>query len=136
MTDQDPTAQFRGASAPVTTYMSDAIVALAPTASLREAAQVIAEASVGCIVVGSHGAVEGVVTERDLVIAIANGKDVDATTVGDIESKRLVWATAETTVGDVAEEMMEDYVRHVLVGDGGTVEGIVSMRDVIAAYTT
>ena len=134
MTDQDPTAQFRGGNAAVSTYMTDAIVALAPTASLREAATVIAEASVGCIVVGSHGAVEGVITERDLVIAIATGRDVDTTTVADVESKRLVWAGPETSVGDVAEEMMEDYVRHVLVGDDGTISGIVSMRDVITAY--
>lgn len=136
MTDIEPSASFHGADAAVTTYMTDTIVTLSPTATLREAAVVIAEASVGCIVVGGHASVEGVITERDLVIAVAAGKDLDTTTVGEVESKRLVWASSDSTIGDVAEEMMEDYVRHVLVGDGGTVDGIVSMRDVIAAYTT
>jgi CBS domain-containing protein len=127
---------FRGGGAPITTYMSDSVVTVAPTASLREVAGIIADASVGCVVVGSADAVEGVVSERDIVRAVAEGLDLDAVTVAEIESKSLVWIPADSSVGAVAEEMMEDYVRHVLVGDQGRVVGIVSMRDVISAYTT
>ncbi len=135
MSDDDA-VQFRGTDAPVSTYMSDAVVALDPSASLRRAAEVIAEASIGCIVVGSAEAVQAVISERDIVLAVAQGRDLDATSIGDVGSTRLVWITPDASVGTVAEEMMEDYVRHVLVGDEGTVIGIVSMRDVIAAYTT
>ena len=35
---------------------------------------------------------------------------------------------------DVAEEMMENYVRHVLVGDDGVLVGVVSMRDLLGAF--
>lgn len=136
MSDESYDDSFRGDGAPVTTYMSDAVVTVAPTASLREVAAIIADASVGCVVVGTVDAVEGVVSERDIVRAVADGRDLDAVTVAEVESKRLVWITAEASIGAVAEEMMEDYVRHVLVGDEGRVVGIVSMRDVISAYTT
>ena len=78
----------------------------------------------------------GVVTERDIVRAVARDLDLATTPVADIAATRLVWASPLATVGEVAGEMMEDYVRHILVGDGTTVEGVVSMRDVIAAYTT
>ena len=91
-------------------------------------------ASVGCVVVGSVDAVDGVITERDIVRVLASGLDPDQATVADIESRVLMWAGTGSTVGDVAEEMMESYVRHVLVGEDGTLVGIVSMRDVITAY--
>ena len=54
----------------------------------------------------------------------------------DIAHTRLVWCDAESTVAEVAEEMMEHYVRHVLVEDEGLVIGIVSARDLLGAYAS
>ena len=130
----NPLDRVTGATAPITTYASDEILTLAPTATIRQAASLMDDASVGCVVIGSVDAVEGVVTERDIVRVIARGLDPDRSTVAEIESRTLMWATADSTVGDVAEEMMESYVRHVLVGEDGKLQGIVSMRDVITAY--
>jgi CBS domain-containing protein len=134
MTDDADLSALTGAGAPILTYASDEIVVLDASASVREAARLIDSASVGCIVVGSAEAVEGVVTERDVVRLIAAGRDPDTVTVGDLESRILRWATPDATVGEVAEEMMEEYVRHVLVGDDGRLVGIVSMRDLLGAY--
>jgi CBS domain-containing protein len=86
------------------------------------------------VVIGAVDAVDGVVTERDIVRVLATGLDPDRATVADIESRTLQWAGTDATVGDVAEEMMEGYVRHVLVGEAGRLQGIVSMRDVVTAY--
>lgn len=133
---QDPVVAFNGAEAPVTMFMADTVVMVDPSTSVRRAAEVIVEASIGCIVVGEPGNIEGVVSERDIARAVAEELDLDTTTVADIESTRLIWASADSSIGDVAEEMMQDYVRHVLVGDPGDVAGVVSMRDVIAAYVT
>jgi CBS domain-containing protein len=130
----NPIDRVTGATAPITTYSSDEILTLAPSATIREAAKLMDDASVGCIVIGSPDDVDGVVTERDIVRVIARGLDPDRSTVAEIESRRLQWATTDSTVGDVAEEMMESYVRHVLVGEDGKLQGIVSMRDVITAY--
>jgi CBS domain-containing protein len=134
--DQESATSFRGADAPVTMFMADDVIMLDPGTSLRHAAQTIVEASIGCIVVGTPGAIEGIMSERDIVRAVANGLDLDTTTVADVESTRLVWAPADASIDTVATEMMEDYVRHVLVGEAGEVAGVVSMRDVIAAYVT
>jgi CBS domain-containing protein len=131
--DADQTA-VTGAGAPVLTYAIEELVVLAPSATVREAARLIDSASVGCIVIGSADAVDGVVTERDVVRLVAAGGDPDVVTVGELESKTLKWATPDATVGEVAEEMMEEYVRHVLVGDDGRLLGIVSMRDLLGAY--
>jgi CBS domain-containing protein len=133
--DESPLDSFRGPEAPVTTYMADAIVTIEASASLRQVASLIADASIGCVVVGSRDRVEAVISERDVVRAVADGLDLDAITAGEVGSRALVWASVSDSIGAVAEEMMEDYVRHVLVGENGGLVGIVSMRDVISAFT-
>jgi CBS domain-containing protein len=133
--EESPLDSFRGPEAPVTTYMADTIVTIDATATMREVASLIADASIGCVVVGTRDDVQAVISERDVVRVVAGGGDLDTTTAGEVGSRNLVWASVDDTIGAVAEEMMEDYVRHVLVRDGGRLAGIVSMRDVIAAYT-
>jgi len=137
MTGSDPnTTQFHGPDASVQTYLTAEVITIAANASVREAAAAIAGASVGVLVIGTPSAVTGLVSERDIVRAVSQGLDLEATTVADIGTTNLIWVDAGNTIGDAAEEMMEDYVRHVLVrGDGGLV-GILSMRDVLDAYIT
>jgi CBS domain-containing protein len=125
---------FSGGDASIGAYIVDDVQAITASASVREAASRLAEAGVGLLVVGTKDAVEGVVSERDIVTAVAQGLDLDATKLADIESTTLEWTTPDATVGEVVEEMMETYVRHVLVGENRRLVGIVSMRDVMAAY--
>ena len=128
---------FHGPDAPVITYVTtDAIVTVAPTATVRDAAIAIVDQSVGMIVIGTREDVAAVVSERDIVRAVARGVDLDTVPVVDIGSSNLVWIDAEDTIGDAAEEMMEGYVRHTLVRDEGGLVGVLSMRDLLSAYTT
>ena len=79
----------------------------------------------------------GVVSERDIVRCVALGVDLDATTVETIESEDLKWAAQGSSVDTVAEEMMENYLRHMLIADDtGLLVGVVSMRDLLTAYLT
>jgi CBS domain-containing protein len=114
--------------------MSDEILALDPDTTLRQAAVALEEAGVGCLVVGTAENVEGVVSERDILRAVADGVDLDATPVREVESRHLMWATTDSTVEEVVDEMMGNYVRHVLVGEDHRLVGMVSIRDVLAAY--
>jgi CBS domain-containing protein len=76
------------------------------------------------------------VSERDLVRAIADGSDLAAATAASVATTELVWADGTASVDEVAEQMMEHWVRHVLVEDGGALVGMVSARDVLGALTT
>ncbi len=58
-----------------------------------------------------------------------------ATRTIEIAHTHVVWCDASSTVAEVAEEMMERYVRHVLLEEEGRVVGIVSARDLLGAYT-
>lgn len=137
-TDEDPTEDEgvpRAGAMSVELFMSDSIAMVSPSTSIRDAAERLQAAEVGLLVVGTPGAVHGVVSERDIVRCVALGADVDSTTVEAIESDHLKWATVDSTVDTVAEEMMENYLRHMLVADdAGQLVGVVSMRDLLTAY--
>ena len=133
-TEQFESQQVYGNSAPITAFMNDEIISVSPTATLREAAIALEEGGVGCIVVGTAENVEGVVSERDILRAVAEGLDLDETPVSTVESTHLKWATPDSMVGEVVGEMMNNYVRHVLVGDDSELVGMVHMRDMLAAY--
>jgi CBS domain-containing protein len=120
----------------VRTYLTADIVAIAGSASASEAAAAMAEASVGVLVIGTPDKITGVVSERDIVRAVAERRDLDSVRAADIGSTELRWIDADDTIGDAAEEMMEDYVRHVLVRDEGRLVGVLSIRDVVSAYIT
>ena len=62
---------------------------------------------------------------------------MDATAVEAVETEDLKWATPGSTIDDVIKEMMENYLRHVLIADdAGILLGVVSIRDLMAAYLT
>ena len=67
-------------------------------------------------------------------MAIAAGSDFDSTTAGDLDSRRLVTCTPNTTVQAAGVLMMENYVRHLLVTDQTGPVGMVSARDLLGAY--
>jgi len=123
-----------GGGAQVSVFTADQVMTIAPDATLQAAAQELAEDSVGMLVVGSVDKVLGVISERDIVRAVAAFRDPRTTLVSDIESTRLVWCDASATVNEVAEQMMEQYVRHVLVEEDGRLLGVVSARDLLGAY--
>jgi len=128
---------FDGPEASVLTYVTtEGIVTIAPTATVRAAATAIVDQSVGMLVIGTTDKVLAVLSERDIVRAVAQGHDLDRTSVLEIGSRELVWIDADDSIGEAAEEMMKDYVRHALVRDETGLVGVVSMRDVLAAYTT
>jgi CBS domain-containing protein len=106
-------------------------------ASLRDVAAAMVERCVGALVVGERpGSAAGIVSERDLVRALAESRDPATTRAGDIASTKLLWCDADATIAEVAAEMMDAYVRHVLVEHGGRLVGIVSARDVLGAYAS
>ena len=120
----------------VSALAADIVARVAPDADLWEIAEALVEADVGALAVDDDDDddVLGVVSERDVVRALAQRRDPSTTTAIDIAHARLVWCDATSTVAEVAQEMMERYVRHVLVEDEGIVIGIVSARDLLGAY--
>ena len=113
---------------------NDTVVRIPPTANLHEVADALTSDGIGAIVVGEADAIDGIVSERDLVRAVSERRDMAATRAIDIAHRELVWCDASASIPEVANEMMEQYVRHILVEEGGRLVGIVSARDLLGAY--
>lgn len=109
-------------------------VTVPPEATLREAAVVMAREEIGAVVVVVEGRVGGVLSERDVVQAVANGDEVDDDRAEDVMAMEVVTASVDDTVAEAAQKMLEGSIRHLPVVDGDKVAGVVSIRDVLAAY--
>jgi CBS domain-containing protein len=133
--DDDDGMLAIGGGRTIAEFISDDVLTLAPETTLRDAAIALRKADVSLAVVSDGQQVNGVISERDIVAAIALGVDLDQEPVGTMDAATLKCATPESTVDDVAEEMLTAYVRHILVrSEDGTLVGIVSMRDLLTAY--
>jgi predicted transcriptional regulator len=101
--------------------------------SLRHLATTLVEESIGAALVrGPHGAI-GLVSERDVTRALAEGANPNTTTVEDIMSDELVTVEPNTDLYDAVHRMLEAEVRHLPVVDDGVATGMVSARDALRA---
>jgi CBS domain-containing protein len=132
--DEDAQIQTAGGRASIGLLTGDVVDMVPSDASIRRVAEELVADEVGLLVVGSDDHVEGVVSERDVVRAVALGLILENTPVREVASTRVVWCDVTATVDEVAEVMMEQYVRHVLVEGGGRLVGVVSARDLLGAY--
>ena len=87
---------------------------------------------------GSLGVVDGMkllglITERDLVRAIANGADLDRVTVSSFMSRDPDIFSPEFDVWEAAEWLAESGYRHLPVVEDGALLGIISVRDLLLA---
>ena len=123
-------------SLPVAALSAETVLRVDAAADLWKVAAALAAADVGVLVVGQGDDVQGVVSERDVVRALAAHRGASETTAAEIAQRSIVWCDADADVADVAEEMMERYVRHVLVERDGRLVGIVSARDLLGAYAS
>ena len=83
------------------------------------------------VVEGSH--LVGLVTERDIVRAVASGNDPDTTTVSVVMSSEPDVFSPENDVWEAAEWLAEAGYRHLPVLEDGRLLGIVSVRDLLVA---
>ena len=106
-----------------------------PDTTVAEAAHLMWEADCGMLPVVDDGEIEGVVTDRDMYVALAT-RNVRAAhlKVGAVATKTVITCTPEEDVHEALASMKRAHVRRLpVVGFGGTVLGIVSMNDIVLA---
>jgi len=99
--------------------------------TLRSLAAVLAEEGIGVVLVRMPDGSVGVVSERDVVRALADGADPDEVWAADIVETPVVIAEIDEPIVDVAQRMVDEAVRHVAVVDRGEIVGVASSRDVM-----
>jgi len=106
---------------------------LRPEATAREAAALMLEKDVGCLIVSGREGPVGMVTERDILrkVTVA-GKDPNRVHVSEIMSVPLIAVTLETSIGDAAKKMTDNRIKRLAVmGENGTFLGLVTTTDIV-----
>ena len=113
--------------------MHTPVVTIGAAESLRDASVALRDRNVGTLAVVNGLEVSGIISERDVVRALADGADPDKVTVGVVMSRDPRYLTAGEAVTAAMDVMLAAEIRHLPVFDEGQLIGMVSMRDLIGA---
>lgn len=106
-------------------------ITVAPEDTLGEVAEQMTRANVGAVVVKDHGRLIGILTERDLLRAMASRVHTSEARVRQWMTSDPVTAPPEMPLEEAAQLMLDHGFRHLPVVDGGSVLGVVSLRRVL-----
>lgn len=112
----------------------DEPVSVPPATTLRHVAQLLHACRIGAVIVRADADRDldvGVVSERDIVAAVADGCDLDEVLARDVMTPGLVSVDVGDPLAAVVDAMMTHRVRHVGVTDGDEVVGVLSVRDLL-----
>lgn len=115
------------------------VLSLGPSASVHDAACAMTRANCGSVlVIDSTGAMQGILTERDLMTRVlAKGLPADTTTVAQVMTRQPQCVGPEVKVADAVLIMIERGFRHLpIVEPGGRVLGVFSARDALPRELT
>ena len=111
--------------------MTRDVLAVAPEDTLGETATKMVDRGVGSVVVSDFGRLIGILTERDMLRAMADRSHPSQARVREWMTTEPITATGDMTVEEAAQIMLEHNFRHLPVLDGERAAGIVSIRDVV-----
>lgn len=116
--------------ASVSEVMKREVLTVAPEDSIGDAAEKMTESDVGAVVVSDFGRLIGILTERDVMHAVARRTHSSIARVREWMTSDPVTAPPDMDAREAARTMLERGFRHLPVVDGEMPVGIVSLRDI------
>lgn len=115
--------------------MSPLVVEVGPGHTLLQAARMMAHRNVGAaIVMDPEGEGPGILTERDVLRAVAAGEELSEVAVAAHVTTSVVYAEPSWSLDDAAAAMIDGGFRHLVVMRGPEVAGVLSVRDISRAW--
>ena len=111
--------------------MATDLLVVAPDDTLGETAEKMSDRGVGAALVMNAGRLVGILTERDLLKAVASRVDPREARVRDWMTERPMTASKATSIDRAASIMVTRGFRHLPIVDGERTIGIVSLRDLV-----
>ena len=118
----------------VSDVMTEATVTETPTDNLRAAAELMWRQQTGSLIIMENGRMVGIITERDVLRAVALGADPDRSTVDEAMTTTVYTVPPDMPLHVAAREMAARWIRHLPVVEDGRLLGVVSMRDVTGVF--
>jgi CBS domain-containing protein len=106
---------------------------VSPTTSVHDAVRLMNDQRVGAVAVANDNTLEGIFTERDLMIRVVlEGKDPKQTKIGDVMTADCISAKQDMSMGEALQIMTEKHFRHLpVVDDDNKVLGLLSIRNLL-----
>lgn len=115
--------------------MSNQVLSVGPTHTLRQVAKAMSARKVGAAVVHDPDADgPGILTERDVLEAVASGEDPDTELAEKHLTREAVVADPSWPLVKAAQAMLAGGFRHLVVTEGDEVVGILSVRDLVRVW--
>jgi CBS domain-containing protein len=111
------------------------VLTLEPNATLTDAMDILAKRRIGALVVtGADRRIVGIISERDVVRAIAeHGTGILQSPVSEMMTRKVVTCGQNETIAEIMGRMTAGKFRHVPVVEQGRLIGIVSIGDIVKA---
>jgi len=117
--------------------MSEVVLTVGPGHSLRDAASKMVEKKTGAaIVIDEELPTPRIITERDILHAVASGQSPDEERVSEHMSDSVIAAAPDWSLERAASEMSRRAIRHLVVYEGPDLIGVLSMRDIVRVWTS
>lgn len=118
---------------PLTQIMTKDVYTVGRDTPMTDIADAMVRGGFGSAVVVTGSTLVGIITERDVLRAVAAGADVSNEKVGSWMTPDPVTASSEQDTGEAELTMISNGFRHLPVVDDGRLVGIVSLRDLFSA---
>lgn len=115
--------------------VTSSVLTVGPASSLSEAARAMVSRRVGSAVVLTEDGSPAIITERDLMRAVAADADPKTAEVAEYMTPDAITASSSWDAVDAAEWMRKGGFRHLIVlHSDGAIAGVLSMRDLMACF--
>lgn len=112
--------------------MTKNVITIESSELVKEAAELMDKHDIGCLIVVDEGKPIGIVTERDMLKRVLlQFRDPRITRISDIMSTPLMVSTPETELRDAVRLMNERRIKKLVVVNGGSLIGLLSITDVV-----
>ena len=116
--------------------MTSAVLTVGPTHTVRQVAGQMAARKVGAaVVLDPDSSGPGILTERDVLEAVASGQDLDSELAADHLTPDAVSGEPDWDLDKAAAAMVAGGFRHLVICEGSDVVGVLSVRDIVRVWS-
>jgi len=111
--------------------MNKKVVVAKPDITIKKASEVMAKYHIGSLIVRDDERVEGILTERDVLLSVSSGLDPEATTVDQVMTKGVITIDPDKTLSEAVDMMVENKIKKIPVVEDGKLVGIITASDIV-----
>lgn len=113
--------------------MNPQVIVAKSSVTVKEAAELMAQMRIGCLIVIDDEKLLGIVTESDIIGKIvAKNRDPEKITLRDIMTGKVISVSSDKSLNEAADMMVENKIKRLPVVDNGKLVGIITATDMIS----